>query len=140
MKQLNQYIQEKLHVSKYKKDKIRYLSNKDLPEDFFLNFTCHDGDLNKFENDIKYRNDNKTPKDFIDKVEYKEQLFTYWYLAVEYGWEEGYDVFRSEIIKRKYATEDEIDSLVIEMYKIHDEIEKENCLNYLKKYNIEIKK
>ena len=36
MKQLNQYIQEKLHVSKYKKDKIRYLSNKDLPQDFLI--------------------------------------------------------------------------------------------------------
>lgn len=140
MKQLTQYIQEKLHVSKYKEKEIRYLSNKDLPQEFWDNFTVHDGDLNKFENDIKYRNDDKTPQDFIDKVKYKEQLFSYWFKAVEVGWEEGYDAFRNEIIKRKYATEDEIDSAGIEMYEIHDEKEKQNCLNYLKKYNIEIKK
>ena len=74
MKQLTQYIQEKLHVSKYKKEKTRYLSNKDLPQEFWDNFTVHEGDLSKFEGDIECRN-YITPKEFINKVKYKEQLF-----------------------------------------------------------------
>ena len=140
MKQLTQYIQEKLHISKYKKEKTRYLSNKDLPEEFWDNFTVHEGDLSKFEGDIECRN-YITPKEFIDKVKYKEQLFSYWFKAVEVGWEEGYDAFRHEIIKRKYATENEIDSAAVEMYELYSEKEIiDNIVEYLKKYDIVINK
>ena len=126
MKQLTQYIQEKLHVSKYKKEKTRYLSNKDLPQEFWDNFTVHEGD---------------SPKEFINKVKYKEQLFSYWFKAVEVGWEEGYDAFRHEIIKRKYATENEIDSAAVEMYELYSEKEIiDNIVEYLRKYDIVINK
>jgi len=140
MKQLTQYIQEKLHISKYKKEKTRYLSNKDLPQEFWDNFTVYKGDLSKFERDIECRN-YITPKEFIDKVKYKEQLFSYWFKAVEVGWKEGYDAFRNEIIKRKYATENEIDSAAVEMYELYSEKEIiDNIVEYLRKYDIVINK
>ena len=140
MKQLTQYIQEKLHISKYKKEKTRYLSNKDLPQEFWDNFTTRTSDdLNQFERDIKDKlYDINT---LLKNIKYKEQLFAYWFEAVQIGWVEAYDVFRKEIINKKYATEDEIDAASIELFDLcSDDNEKQNCLNYMKKYNIEIKK
>jgi len=140
MKQLTQYIQEKLHISKYKKEKTRYLSNKDLPREFWDNFTTRTSkDLNQFERDIKDKlYDVNT---LLKNIKYKEQLFTYWFEAIQIGWVEAYDVFRKEIINKKYATEDEIDAASIEVFDLcSDDNEKQNCLNYMKKYNIEIKK
>ena len=139
MKQLTQYINEKLHVGKYKIHK-RLLSNNDLPKEFWDNFTTRTSDdLNQFEKDIKDKlYDVNT---LLKNIKYKEQLFTYWFEAVQIGWEEAYDIFRREIINKDYATEDEIDAASIELLELcSDDAEKQNCLNYMKKYNIEIKK
>lgn len=139
MKQLTQYINEKLHVGKYKIHK-RLLSNNDLPKEFWDNFTTRSSDdLNQFEKDIKDKlYDVNT---LLKNIKYKEQLFAYWFEAVQIGWVEAYDVFRQEIINKEYATEDEIDAASIELLDLcSDDSEKQNCLNYMKKYNIEIKK
>ena len=96
-------------------------------------------DLNRFNYDIEGREEDQTPLYFIDKVKYKEQLFTYWFNAVEFGWEQGYDAFRQEIIKRKYATEDEIDAAAIEVYNTVDDKYKKNCEKYFQNYNFTIK-
>ena len=50
-------------------------------------------------------------------------------------------VLNPMIAKLDYATEDEIDAASIELLELcSDDAEKQNCLNYMKKYNIEIKK
>lgn len=141
MKQLTQYIQEKLQLKKDSKVKAkRQLSPKDLPDNFWNNFTAKTiEDLNRFNYDIEGREEDQTPLYFIDKVKYKEQLFTYWFNAVEFGWEQGYDAFRQEIIKRKYATEDEIDAAAIEVYNTVDDKYKKNCEKYFQNYNFTIK-
>ena len=141
MKTLKQIIQEKLKVgSKTKISKIRYLSENDMPSGFLQNFQCKTSkDLDEIENNINSQ--KLTPQEIINKITYKEQLFCYWYLASINGWEEGYDIFRQEIINKGYATEDELDANVISNYNTFkdDQNVKKNLLNYLDKYDVKIK-
>lgn len=140
MKNCKDYILEALKInSKSKVNTIRRLSNKDLPNEFFDNFTAHGGDLSNIYDDIFYR--KYTPEEFIKNLKYKEQLFCYFYECITLGWEEGYDAFRQEIIDRKYASEDNIDRAAIEIYKLNsrDNTIVKNCEKYFKKYNIEVK-
>jgi len=141
MKQLKQIIQEKLKISsKSKVNTIRYLSKLDMPSGFLQNFQCKTStDLDEIENNINSR--KLTPQEIINKITYKEQLFCYWYLAVANGWEEAYDIFKQEIIDKKYATEDELDANMINMLDTFkdDQKIKKNLLNYLDKYDVKIK-
>jgi len=141
MKTLKQIIQEKLKVgSKTKISKTRYLSENDMPSGFLQNFQCKTSkDLDEIENNINSR--KLTPQEIINKITYKEQLFCYWYLALFNDWEEGYDIFRQEIINKGYATEDELDASVINNYNTFkdDQQIKKNLLNYLDKYDVKIK-
>ena len=138
MKQLAQFIQEKLKInSKSKVNTKRRLSLKNLDDSYWQNFTCRSAtDLGVFENDIKYKEDDETPQYFIDKVQYKEQLFCYWYDAISLGLEEFYDKFRKELINRKYTTEDDLDTCVIDIYIDGDPEIQKNCKRYFEKYNI----
>ena len=141
MKTINNFIVEKLKInSKSKINTTRYLSKDDVPSGFLQNFQCKTSeDLYDIEKDIDSR--KQTPKEIINKITYKEQLFCYWYLAVINGWEEGYDIFRQEIINKGYATEDELDANVISNYdtfKFTKNIRK-NLQNYLDKYDVKIK-
>jgi len=141
MNKLQQYIQEKLKVgSKTKISKTRYLSKNNIPKGFWTNFSCKTPeDLNDIENDIKSQ--KQTPKELINKITYKEQLFCYWYEAIYNNWEEGYNIFRQEIIDNGYATEDELDAVVIDTihtFKDDKELVK-NLHDYLDKYDVKIK-
>ena len=141
MKTINNFIVEKLKInSKSKINTTRYLSKDDMPSGFLQNFQCKNSkDLDKIEKNINLR--KQTPQEIINKITYKEQLFCYWYLAVTNGWEEGYDIFRQEIINKEYATEDELDANIInsfETFKFDKKIRK-NLQNYLDKYDIKIK-
>ena len=142
MNNLNNYIYEKLKInSKSKINTTRYLSKDDVPFGFLQNFQCKNSkDLNDIENDVKSR--KQTPQELIDKTTYKEQLFCYWFYALINGWEEGYDIFKQEIIDKEYATEDELDANVVDSldtFKFDKKLKK-NLQNYLDKYDIKIKK
>ena len=141
MNKLQQYIQEKLKVgSKTKISKTRYLSKNNIPKGFWINFSCKTPeDLNDIENDIKSQ--KQTPKELINKITYKEQLFCYWYEAICKNWEEGYNIFRQEIINNGYATEDELDAVVIDTINTFNDDKElvKNLYDYLDKYDVKIK-
>ena len=141
MKTLKEIIQEKLKInSKSKVNTIRYLSKKDMPSGFWKNFQCKSAkDLNEIENDVDSR--NKSPQELINKITYKEQLFSYWFQAITTNWEEGYDIFRQEIINKGYATEDELDAYIIDTLDTFKDWMpiKNYLLNYLDKYGVNIK-
>ena len=125
--------------SKSKVNTVRYLSNKDIPEHFFDNFTAHENDLDKFLKDIVDR--KKTPEEFIRDIRYKEQLFIYWFNSVYEGWKEAYDAFRTEIINKGYAKENELDATAIEMIEFNKNNKEvvNNINDYLDYYNVKIK-
>lgn len=141
MKSINNFIVEKLKInSKSKINITRYLSKDIVPKDFLKNFRCKSAeDVDKIEKDIDSR--KQTPQELIDKITYKEQLFSYWYLSVIHGWEEAYDIFRQEIINKGYATDDELDAEMIsncDTFKF-DRQKSDNILRYLDKYDVKIK-
>jgi len=140
MKKINNYIKEALKInSKSKVNTVRYLSEKDIPEHFFDNFTAQEGDLDKFLQDIIDR--KKTPEEFIKDIRYKEQLFIYWFHSVCEGWKEAYDAFRTEIINKEYATENDLDATAIEIIEFNKNNKEitNNIKNYLDYYNVKIK-
>lgn len=141
MLSINNFIIEKLKInSKSKISKVRYLSKQDMGSEFLQNFQCKNSeDLDEIERDIDLQ--KETPQQLIDKITYKEQLFCYWFYSVIKNWEEGYDIFRQEIINRKYATEDELDACIIDMLDVYKNNEKVQnyLLNYLDKYDVKIK-
>lgn len=133
-------ISEVLKInSKSKVNTVRYLSKKDIPEHFFDNFTAHEGDLDNFFQDIINR--KKTPEEFIKDIRYKEQLFIYWFNSVYAGWKEAYDAFKTEIINKGYAKENELDATAIEMIEIYKNNKEtiNNINDYLDYYNVKIK-
>ena len=141
MKQLNQYIQEKLHVSNYKKDNnLRDVSNcsfENLDMKLYFKTAQEEKKYNYFIKSSK----NKKDADFLKDTELRK-LLVYWYLSITNGWLIGSIELKKEIIKRRLFDEDELDAYVLSRYKKlygFEETEK-NIEEYLDYYNVKYDK
>ena len=141
MKQLSEFIFEKLHISKYKKsNNLRNISNCSFANlDMKLWFESAKEEK-KYNNLIKTRK-NKGNVESLKNAELRK-LLVYWYLSITNGWLKGSIELKEEIIRRKLFDEDELDAYLLSKYKKcsgFEETEK-NMEEYLDYYNVKYDK
>ena len=141
MKQLSEFIFEKLHISKYKKsNSLRNISNCSFANlDMKLWFESAKEEK-KYNNLIKARK-NKGDVESLKNAELRK-LLVYWYLSITNGWLKGSIELKEEIIRRKLFDEDELDAYLLSKYKKcsgFEETEK-NMEEYLDYYNVKYDK
>ena len=141
MKQLSEFIFEKLHISKYKKsNNLRNISNCSFANlDMKLWFESAKEEK-KYNNLIKARK-NKGDVESLKNAELRK-LLVYWYLSITNGWLKGSIELKEEIIRRKLFDEDELDAYLLSKYKKcsgFEETEK-NMEEYLDYYNVKYDK
>ena len=141
MKQLSEFIFEKLHISKYKKsNNLRNISNCSFANlDMKLWFESAKEEK-KYSNLIKARK-NKGDVESLKNAELRK-LLVYWYLSITNGWLKGSIELKEEIIRRKLFDEDELDAYLLSKYKKcsgFEETEK-NMEEYLDYYNVKYDK
>ena len=141
MKQLSEFIFEKLHISKYKKsNNLRNISNCSFANlDMKLWFESAKEEK-KYNNLIKARK-NKGDVESLKNAELRK-LLVYWYLSITNGWLKGSIELKEEIIRRNLFDEDELDAYLLSKYKKcsgFEETEK-NMEEYLDYYNVKYDK
>jgi hypothetical protein len=141
MKQLSEFIFEKLHISKYKKsNNLRNISNCSFANlDMKLWFESAKEEK-KYNNLIKARK-NKNDVGSLKNAELRK-LLVYWYLSITNGWLKGSIELKEEIIRRNLFDEDELDAYLLSKYKKcsgFEETEK-NMEEYLDYYNVKYDK
>ena len=141
MRQLSEFIFEKLHISKYKKsNNLRNISNCSFANlDMKLWFESAKEEK-KYNNLIKARK-NKNDVGSLKNAELRK-LLVYWYLSITNGWLKGSIELKEEIIRRKLFDEDELDAYLLSKYKKcsgFEETEK-NMEEYLDYYNVKYDK
>ena len=141
MKQLSEFIFEKLHISKYKKsNNLRNISNCSFANlDMKLWFESSKEEK-KYNNLIKARK-NKNDVGSLKNAELRK-LLVYWYLSITNGWLKGSIELKEEIIRRNLFDEDELDAYLLSKYKKcsgFEETEK-NMEEYLDYYNVKYDK
>lgn len=141
MRQLSEFIFEKLHISKYKKsNNLRNISNCSFANlDMKLWFESAKEEK-KYNNLIKARK-NKGDVESLKNAELRK-LLVYWYLSITNGWLKGSIELKEEIIRRKLFDEDELDAYLLSKYKKcsgFEETEK-NMEEYLDYYNVKYDK
>jgi hypothetical protein len=141
MRQLSEFIFEKLHISKYKKsNNLRNISNCSFANlDMKLWFESAKEEK-KYNNLIKARK-NKNDVGSLKNAELRK-LLVYWYLSITNGWLKGSIELKEEIIRRNLFDEDELDAYLLSKYKKcsgFEETEK-NMEEYLDYYNVKYDK
>lgn len=141
MKQLSEFIFEKLHINKYKKsNNLRNISNCSFANlDMKLWFESAKEEK-KYNNLIKARK-NKNDVGSLKNAELRK-LLVYWYLSITNGWLKGSIELKDEIIRRNLFDEDELDAYLLSKYKKcsgFEETEK-NMEEYLDYYNVKYDK
>ena len=139
MDSLIEYITEALKVnSKSKVNQKRELDpNADIDylesEIYFRNIS----DENKYRHYVQRRKEKNDYKSML-KTSSQRNLITWWYFAIVFGWEDGYEALKEEIIKRNSYDEDELDTYVLKRYyKLRGfENTLKNMEKYFETYNI----
>ena len=142
MKQLNNYIQEKLIINKnLKAPKIQL---RDVSGVNYLNVQKEIDSISW--RDIKehlekiryYKNKNSNPQRLVNSIKSKNKLVVRWYLAVGEDWLECAKIFKQAIIDRGYFTEDELDAYILKRYNSYSNTNetKEIYAKYLDEYKI----
>ena len=141
------FITEKLKIGSQSKvntdEELRDLSNinkKSLSELVYKSPAEEDRDWNKAE---EYFNKKSNPQRLVNSIKDRTKLIRRWFIYVALGWEEAAQIFREEIIKRGYYTEDELDSYILSKYNecksYTSSLAKErteNYKNYLERNNV----
>ncbi len=147
MKSVFEYIQEKLV---FKKD--NYRAPRELPTSGVdtteisrtigtLSRAKEQAHYDKMEN---YKKKGSNPKRLAKSIKDKTKLINRWYAAIIIDWIDCAVVFRDEIIDRGYATEDELDMHILNIYnhniRNHKENIKESLEEYLDEINVKYEK
>lgn len=138
MIQLTEFILEKLHVSKYKKE--RDLSDIDYE---FVSNSLYFDDPSQEKKCYHLIQLKKSRNDYKSLVSTKEdtKLLRYWFASICRDWLKGAIEFRKELIKRGFK-EDELDAYIISRYHKYNgfnDLEK-NFEEYLDYYNVKYDK
>ena len=65
----------------------------------------------------QYFDKKSNPTRLVNSIKDRAKLVRRWWMFVSLGWEEAGQVFRSEIVKRGYYTEDELDKQILNRYE-----------------------
>ena len=121
MKTINNFIIEKLKIgsqSKVNTDKgLRDLSNVKFKAFWEISFKTPVVEHNEWTKVQQYFDKKSNPTRLVNSIKDRTKLVRRWWMFVSLGWEEAGQVFRSEIIKRGYYTEDELDKQILDRYK-----------------------
>jgi len=115
------FITEKLKIgskSKVNTDSgLRDLSDVKFKAFWELSFKTPSMEHNEWNKVNQYFNKKSNPQRLVNSIKTRDKLVRRWWMFVSLGWEEAGQVFRSEIVKRGYYTEDELDKQILNRYE-----------------------
>ena len=130
MYNLKDFIIEKLHVNKdMKSNKKKEYSDEDI-KDLLSKYTRNDipsslkndmffktpqSEWTNMEKMRAYYKKGSKPERLVATIKNREKMIKRWIAAMDLEWEEAADVFRDEIIKRGYYTEQDLFIFVLIM-------------------------
>ena len=121
MKQIITFINEKLKIgsqSKVNTDKgLRDLSDVKFKTFWEISFKTPSMEHNEWNKVNEYFKKKSNPTRLVNSIKDRGKLVRRWWMFVSLGWEEAGQVFRSEIVKRGYYTEDELDKQILNRYE-----------------------
>ena len=121
MKQIITFINEKLKIgsqSKVNTDKgLRDLSDVKFKAFWEISFKTQSMEHNEWNKVNEYFKKKSNPQRLVNSIKTRDKLVRRWWMFVSLGWEEAGQVFRSEIVKRGYYTEDELDKQILNRYE-----------------------
>ena len=140
MKQIINYLTEKLKIgsqSKVNTDKdLRDLSDVEDGNFFELYYKSPSEESRDWAKAEEYFNKKSKPERLVNSIKDRNKLVRRWFIYVMKGWEDAYQVFRGEIVKRGYYTEDELDKYILNRYnKLKSgSVKMEKTLEHYEKY------
>ena len=115
------FITEKLKIgsqSKVNTDKgLRDLSDVKFKAFWEISFKSPSMEHNEWNKVNEYFKKKSNPTRLVNSIKDRAKLVRRWWMFVSLGWEEAGQVFRSEIVKRGYYTEDELDKQILNRYE-----------------------
>lgn len=115
------FITEKLKIgsqSKVNTDKgLRDLSDVKFKAFWEISFKSPSVEHNEWTKVQQYFDKKSNPTRLVNSIKDRAKLVRRWWMFVSLGWEEAGQVFRSEIVKRGYYTEDELDKQILDRYE-----------------------
>ena len=140
MKQIITFINEKLKIgsqSKVNTDKgLRDLSDVKFKAFWEISFKTPSMEHNEWNKVNEYFKKKSNPTRLVNSIKDRGKLVRRWWMFVSLGWEEAGQVFRSEIVKRGYYTEDELDKHILDRYETlkHNSSKLTNTIEHYEKY------
>ena len=120
MQSIITFITEKLKIgsqSKVNTDKgLRDLSDVKFKAFWEISFKTPSVEHNEWTKVQQYFDKKSNPTRLVNSIKDRAKLVRRWWMFVSLGWEEAGQVFRSEIVKRGYYTEDELDKQILDRY------------------------
>ena len=120
MKQIITFINEKLKIGSKSKVNtnlgLRDLSDVKDGRFFELNYKSPSEESRDWNKAAEYFRKKSKPERLVNSIKDRNKLVRRWLIYVQLGWEEAYQVFRDEIIKRGYHNEDELDKYILNRY------------------------
>lgn len=110
----------------------------------YINYDLLYTNCNRFNisNDVKKRHDDGKKPETLLKTKDQRLIATRWLVSVLWGYEDYYDVLRTEIINRDILKEDSVDAFILYWHKrgyyYGDKKYNDKFAEYLEKYNVEI--
>ena len=115
------FITEKLKIgskSKVNTDSgLRDLSDVKFKAFWEISFKTPNMEHDEWNKVNQYFNKKSNPQRLVNSIKDRAKLVRRWWMFVSLGWEEAGQVFRSEIVKRGYYTEDELDKQILNRYE-----------------------
>ena len=121
MQSIVTFITEKLKIgskSKVNTDSgLRDLSDVKFKAFWEISFKTPSMEHNEWNKVNEYFKKKSNPQRLVNSIKTRDKLVRRWWMFVSLGWEEAGQVFRSEIVKRGYYTEDELDKQILNRYE-----------------------
>ena len=115
------FITEKLKIGSQSKvntdNGLRDLSDVKFKAFWEISFKSPSVEHNEWTKVQQYFDKKSNPTRLVNSIKDRAKLVRRWWMFVSLGWEEAGQVFRSEIVKRGYYTEDELDKQILNRYE-----------------------
>ena len=122
MKQIINYLTEKLKIGSQSKvntsKDLRDLSDVEVGNFFELRYKSPSEERRDWAKAEEYFNKKSKPERLVNSIKDRNKLVRRWFIYVIKGWEDAYQVFRDEIIKRGYYDEDKLDKYILNRYNM----------------------
>lgn len=96
---------------------LRDLSDVKFKAFWEISFKTPSMEHNEWNKVNEYFKKKSNPTRLVNSIKDRAKLVRRWWMFVSLGWEEAGQVFRSEIVKRGYYTEDELDKQILNRYE-----------------------